>query len=469
MTTPALRPLLALLVAAPLACAPPPPEPPPRRAPPPTTRLVHLDADLAVTAAAPDRARVSGEARWRVVLGEEGSIGLDAVEMDVQRLSVTSATGAPVPATWEATDARLTVTPRAAPGASLTVAVRYQAEPARGVTVGEGGAMWTTFHTWRWLPASRDPSQRATLRLTVTAPDHPEGVVIATGDGPGSPGPDVASQLPHPSYLWGFYVGPAEPTTDTTALPLTLWAPDAAHPGLAVARDRTIAAWRRWRGDGAPWPRDPSEGRAPYTLVFVPGRVAQELAGMAFIGAGYLDTLTRDPTEDWLLVHELAHEVWGNRVTCATWGDFWLNEAVVVWWVARDKALRGDQAGYAREVRLWEERVARALARGDDPRIARPGATSDTAGGSIVYHGGALLLHDLTAAVGEERLLGALHGAMRDALAQGSLPLSADALLNRLALPPDARRAVEARLLDAGSRHQLPRLPPRAAHGLTDG
>lgn len=29
---------------------------------------------------------------------------------------------------------------------------------------------------------------------------------------------------------------------------------------------------------------------------------------------------------DWILVHELAHQWWGDWVTCATWDDIWLNE-----------------------------------------------------------------------------------------------------------------------------------------------
>lgn len=29
---------------------------------------------------------------------------------------------------------------------------------------------------------------------------------------------------------------------------------------------------------------------------------------------------------NWLTVHELGHQWWGNNVTCATWGDIWINE-----------------------------------------------------------------------------------------------------------------------------------------------
>ena len=31
-----------------------------------------------------------------------------------------------------------------------------------------------------------------------------------------------------------------------------------------------------------------------------------------------------------VLIHEIAHSWFGNLVTCATWSDFWLNEAFAV-------------------------------------------------------------------------------------------------------------------------------------------
>tara|TARA_B110001450_G_C17160337_1_gene294963 strand:- start:217 stop:474 length:258 start_codon:yes stop_codon:yes gene_type:complete len=31
-----------------------------------------------------------------------------------------------------------------------------------------------------------------------------------------------------------------------------------------------------------------------------------------------------------VLIHEMAHSWFGNLVTCATWSDFWLNEAFAV-------------------------------------------------------------------------------------------------------------------------------------------
>lgn len=40
---------------------------------------------------------------------------------------------------------------------------------------------------------------------------------------------------------------------------------------------------------------------------------------------GYQIT-TGDHTYDWIEVHELSHQWWGDRTTCATWPDIWMNE-----------------------------------------------------------------------------------------------------------------------------------------------
>lgn len=38
------------------------------------------------------------------------------------------------------------------------------------------------------------------------------------------------------------------------------------------------------------------------------------------------DLYTGDHYFDWIMAHELAHQWWGDMVTCGTWADIWLNE-----------------------------------------------------------------------------------------------------------------------------------------------
>jgi aminopeptidase N len=47
-----------------------------------------------------------------------------------------------------------------------------------------------------------------------------------------------------------------------------------------------------------------------------------------------------DPQSDWVIVHELAHQWWGNSVTSASWKDFWLNEGITTFMTAAWKEHR---------------------------------------------------------------------------------------------------------------------------------
>jgi aminopeptidase N len=392
----------------------------------------HYEVDLALTSAPTQALLLRGIAAVHVELHATSAIQLDAVGFLIAEVTCSPA------CTWTYDDPQLHIQWPTPQTTHAEIEVRYHAAPTQGVTVTEQ-AIWTAFHTWHWMPTTQNPAMRATLHLQVRGPEG--WTVIATGDGPDLPGPDDVLAFPYPSYLYGFAMGHFEQQTRIEHnVRLELWTPPGSA-GVEVALDRTAAALGRWTNQtGTPW----ALGR--YVQVFVPGKAAQELSGMAFLSAHYLDTLSATPDEDWLIVHELAHQAWGNRVTCATWGDFWINEAVVVWWVARDKQLRGDEAGYLRERALWAERWERGLQKGDDPRIARPGVSVKGAGGTIVYHGGATVIAEIVEAVGVERFEAALTTLIGQANGENGLSISTEAFLSVLGLQAPERAEVLRRL-----------------------
>jgi aminopeptidase N len=93
---------------------------------------------------------------------------------------------------------------------------------------------------------------------------------------------------------------------------------------------------------------------------------------------------------DYILVHETAHEWWGNAVSAADWGDFWLHEGFAtyaegVWVEQRDGREAADR--FFSELQRSVPRHG-ALYRGR-------GRTSGEAYSSILYAKGGLVLNTL--------------------------------------------------------------------------
>ena len=110
-----------------------------------------------------------------------------------------------------------------------------------------------------------------------------------------------------------------------------------------------------------------------------------------------------DPGSSALAAHELAHQWWGNMVTCADWTHFWLNEGFATFMAAaysehrfgRSACTSERSRARVRDTKKFERPVTiRSLV---FPEWNRPSADDRT----LVYHKGAYALHVLRQTLGE--------------------------------------------------------------------
>lgn len=123
---------------------------------------------------------------------------------------------------------------------------------------------------------------------------------------------------------------------------------------------------------------------------------------MTFIGGYFIELLT----------HELAHQWYGNHVTCGSWADIWLNEGFATWCtgIAMNR-LQGPVA-----YRIWQEQQIANITSLPDGSVFVPDTTdvSRIFSGRLSYAKGAYLLHMLRWKLGDNAFFTALKNYQND-------------------------------------------------------
>ena len=338
---------------------------------------------------------LEGHARIRLKTDGDSSRIVEIASPNLQIAHVTL-DGQAVP--FEKTATGWRIAPSAAP---TWLELDYRAPAAEGLVFGEQH-VYTAFHTCQWMPCVGPDLGRATVAITLDLPAGQRSV--ASG-----------GALAYPLYTLGFAAGEFSEAIDPNDARLRyLGVTDDATALRAKFKDSTrVLAFLE---DKAGMPLPP----AVYTQVLVPGGAAQEVSNFSVIGTRMLDGIVDDPQDDWVIVHEMAHQWWGNLVTCASWSEFWLNEGVVVFMTAAWNQHRWGEAGYRREIDGARERWQRAKAAGfDKPLTWSGGYPNLRTRRDIQYGKGAVFMHTLREELGERAFWDGLRRYTRDNAGRG--------------------------------------------------
>lgn len=112
---------------------------------------------------------------------------------------------------------------------------------------------------------------------------------------------------------------------------------------------------------------------------------------------------------DDLLLHEVAHEWWGNKITAADWADFWIHEGFATY---AEAVYVNDTLGLDRYFDYMDELRARIA--NERPLVAGTDLTSADAYNGDIYHKGAWVLHSLRWLVGDEIFFDAIYRFAND-------------------------------------------------------
>ncbi len=265
---------------------------------------------------------------------------------------------------------------------------------ATGWTITDTGETWTMQEPWgayTWYAVNDHPSDKALYDFTLTVPSPWVGVangeLVDRSEADGATTTSWHLAEPAASYLVTTAFGDFEMTEDTSGsgVPITYWTP-RDDPATKKALAKTPAAMDWLEERLGPYPFD------TFGTVVVDSRSGMETQTMVTLG----DTeYTLSPE---VLLHELAHQWYGDRVTPTDWSDMWMNEGMAMYlqgmWEAERYGITVEQ-----QMDDWSYLEA------DDRRSAGPPGAydQDAFGSGNVYYGPALMYQELREKVGDEK------------------------------------------------------------------
>jgi aminopeptidase N len=293
------------------------------------------------------------------------TISFDSVGLTIQSVTVNKAA-----AKFETTPAKLIVSLPAVAhaGDKFTVEIRYEGKPTKGLYFilpdkdypNRPRQVWTqgeSEDTRYYLPTYDYPNDRLTTETIVTVPASwltvANGKLISVSDaGDGLKTWTWRESVPSSTYLITVVAGELDEVKQSwRGIPVTYYAPKGRGDRLSVNYDRTpemMELFSKKLGVDYPWEK--------YAQAMVDDFVAGGMENSS--ATTNTSSSLRNPKlvpefpgdEDPLISHELAHQWFGDLVTCNDWGDIWLNEGFATFFemVWSEAHYPKDQADYER-------------------------------------------------------------------------------------------------------------------------
>ena len=298
---------------------------------------------------------------------------LSAARLDACQLNVRKATADGTDSGFEYDGAILRVPLK--PGRRHRVTVEYAATPRRGVYftgTEEEVQAWSHSEAQDaryWYPCRDHPGDRSSSELVMTVPKGyrviSNGRLLATTEGPQTTTFHWKEEVPHVTYLTSFVVGKFEEMTqESNGVPLRYNFPASKKEDVLRyfgETPRMIKVFEDLTGVKYPYPK--------YDQTTVHDFVAggEENLDATTLGMQYYPDASSE--EDFavsyslqfqrpvdLVSHELAHQWFGDLVTCSDWAHAWLNEGFASYFqeLYLEKTRGRDEAVWHLERRLEE-------------------------------------------------------------------------------------------------------------------
>ena len=310
--------------------------------------------------------------------------------------------------------------PRPSPaGERVAFAVAYRGVPADGLRIGPNKYGERTFFSdnWpnkarNWLPTIDHIAEKATCEFVVTAPAHYQvvsnGLLVEETDLAPPPGAPIGPmrrthwKLSAPISPWLFVVGVARFAVhhngDFRGKPVQTWVyaqdRDPGFHDFAVPTKRALAFYE--------------DNVGPFAYEKLANVVSPATGGGMEAATALMygeNSVTGERSVRWrnVVIHEIAHQWFGNAVTESDWDDVWLSEGFATYFTLLFREHAYGRDDFTDGLRQAAERVWAWYDRNPDYRIVHDDLDDMARVTSVAtYQKGAWVLHMLRGRMGDE-------------------------------------------------------------------
>ena len=351
------------------------------------------------------------------------SLELDAAELEIQ--SVATLDGTALTYSHENGSLHVELASPLDHGTECTIRVQYQCTPRRGLYFNTPDTSYPNrpHQVWTqgededsryWFPCFDFPNHRFTSEMIVTAPARwstiSNGKLLSVTENGTTKTWHWSQEKPHPAYLVSLVAGEYVEMRDSwNGVPILYYSPPGREEDTRRAFDKTPRMMQFFTekiGVQYPWDK--------YSQVTVADFI---FGGMENTSATTMaDSLLHDErahidySTDSIVAHELAHQWFGDLLTCRDWSHGWLNEGFATYFdlLFKEHDLGTDEFRYA----VFQD--ASSYLQEDSSRYRRP-VVSNVYNQPVdlfdrhLYEKGAVVLHMLRSVLGDVLFWKAIH------------------------------------------------------------
>lgn len=323
-------------------------------------------------------------------------ITLDAADLEIDRVSGKSII------LYRKVDSKLMLELSPQADTQHEVTIQYHGNPKRGLIFDTNlNQAHTVYFTDHWMICNNTPNDRATFSLNIILPEGMQaiasGELLEIVEAPDKLIYKWNQTYETPSYTYGFAIGSFTKVSEQSeGVQFHYYSSELDNNELTEVFTETsnILAFFEQKS-GVEYVQN------SYSQVLI-GNNYQEMSGFAVLAQAYPAYVLKDSSEIHLTSHELAHQWWGNMITCEDFGHFWLNEAFAVYMSSAFSEHKFGKKKYQADISIYKSIYDDLVERGKDRSLVFKEWKPSKDNRNIVYYKGAYVLHLLREELGDD-------------------------------------------------------------------